>query len=90
MRRERCRSQPLRRLPLSSRRRPTPPPNGKKVLEPSAAARWRDVTLGAYLESKGYGEAFRRHYLLPMCAAVWSVPSAQVLEFPVTMLVRFW
>lgn len=25
-----------------------------------------------------------------MCAAVWSVPAAQVLEFPVQMLVRFW
>lgn len=61
-----------------------------QVLEPSAAAAFRDVTLAAYLETNGYSDAFRRHYLLPMCAAVWSVPNAQVLEFPVQMLVRFW
>ncbi|GBF87498.1 cyclopropane fatty acid synthase [Raphidocelis subcapitata] len=61
-----------------------------KVLEPSSAASYRDVALGAYLDSNGYSQAFRRHYLLPMCAAVWSVPNAQVLEFPIQMLVRFW
>lgn len=62
-----------------------------EVLPPAAsAARWRGATLAQYLEARGYGDAFRRHYLLPMCAAVWSVPNAQVLEFPVQMLVRFW
>jgi predicted NAD/FAD-binding protein len=49
-----------------------------KVLEPSAAASDRDMTLSAYLDKHRYGDAFRRHYLLPMCAAVWSVPNQQV------------
>lgn len=38
----------------------------------------REVTLAQYLERNGYSEAFRKHYLLPMCAAVWSVPNSQV------------
>lgn len=67
-----------------------PPPALSKVLEPPAAAAHRDVTLAQYLERNGYSAAFRRHYLLPMCAAVWSVPNEQVLAFPVQMLVRFW
>jgi predicted NAD/FAD-binding protein len=37
-----------------------------------------------------YGRAFRDNYLVPMSAAVWSVPAVKVLEFPVQMLVRFW
>ena len=61
-----------------------------QVLEPAQAAAYRDVTLAQYLERNRYSDAFSRHYLLPMCAAVWSVPNAQVLEFPVQMLVRFW
>jgi hypothetical protein len=49
-----------------------------QVLEPSAAAATRDMTLATYLDKHGYSDAFRRHYLLPMCAAVWSVPNQQV------------
>jgi predicted NAD/FAD-binding protein len=37
-----------------------------------------------------YGDAFRDNYVAPMCAAVWSVPYKQALEFPVQMLIRFW
>ncbi|KAK9821949.1 hypothetical protein WJX81_001503 [Elliptochloris bilobata] len=61
-----------------------------KVLRPEAAATYGSMSLGAYLIRHGYSEAFKRSYLLPMCAAVWSVPNVQVLEFPVAMLVRFW
>jgi hypothetical protein len=35
-------------------------------------------SLGQYIKEKGYSRAFVSHYLLPMCAAVWSVPNAQV------------
>ena len=48
------------------------------------------MALGEYLEKHGYSESFKTDYLLPMCAAVWSVPSRQVLAFPVQMLIRFW
>lgn len=49
-----------------------------QVLRPDAAAAYGAMSLGTYLERHGYSEAFKRNYLLPMCAAVWSVPNAQV------------
>ena len=53
--------------------------------------RWRPWTLlASQLSCFRYGQAFKDLYVLPMCAAVWSVPAAQVLDFPVQMLVRFW
>jgi predicted NAD/FAD-binding protein len=36
------------------------------------------MTLGQYLSLRRYGAAFRDLYVAPMCAAVWSVPNAQV------------
>ncbi len=46
-------------------------------------------SLGAYLEQYGFGAAFRDEHLVPMAAALWSAPSAQVLSFPARYLVRF-
>ena len=46
-------------------------------------------TLGAYLEMHGYGEAFRDEHIVPMASALWSSPSAQVLQFPARYLVQF-
>lgn len=48
-----------------------------------------DMTLGEYLQRKGYSEGFRRHYLLPMCAAIWSASRDVVLAFPLLFFVRF-
>jgi predicted NAD/FAD-binding protein len=39
---------------------------------------------------RSYGAAFRDLYVVPMSAAVWSVPGSKALHFPVQMLVRFW
>ncbi|GFR51020.1 hypothetical protein Agub_g13347 [Astrephomene gubernaculifera] len=61
-----------------------------KVLEPAVSHIYSDMTLAEYLAKHGYSAAFTDNYVVPMCAAVWSVPTAQVLEFPVRMLVRFW
>eukprot|EP00892_Ulva_mutabilis_P000826 jgi/Ulvmu1/10744/UM068_0034.1 len=61
-----------------------------KVLNEANADRYRDVTLGEYIKAEGYGEYFRNNYVVPMCAAVWSVPYTQAEQFPVQMLVRFW
>lgn len=61
-----------------------------KVLDPAQAHVFKGVTLGQYLQEQGYSESFKNNYVLPMCAAVWSVPNATVLAFPVQMLVRFW
>lgn len=46
-------------------------------------------TLGEYLETGGYGQAFREQHLVPMASALWSSPSARVLDFPARYLVQF-
>lgn len=51
---------------------------------------YSDMNLEGYLAKHGYSESFKRNYILPMCAAVWSVPARKVLEFPICMLIRFW
>ena len=61
-----------------------------RVLEAANEHIYKDMTLGQYLERHGYSESFKRNYVLPMCAAVWSVPAKSVLEFPICMLIRFW
>ncbi|EIE24233.1 cyclopropane fatty acid synthase [Coccomyxa subellipsoidea C-169] len=61
-----------------------------EVLKPGTSEKYAQHSLGQYIREKGYSRAFVTQYLLPMCAAVWSVPNAQVMEFPVVMLVRFW
>ena len=48
-----------------------------------------DISLGAYLDSHGYGDAFRNDYLLPMAAAIWSCPTEQMLAYPFHTFVRF-
>ncbi len=46
-------------------------------------------TLGEFLAAHGYGAAFRDEHLLPMAAALWSVPASRMLQFPAQYLVRF-
>jgi predicted NAD/FAD-binding protein len=46
-------------------------------------------TVGAYLDAGKYGRWFVDYYLLPMSAAIWSCPPAQVLEFPLHFLIAF-
>ena len=48
-----------------------------------------DTTLDEYLKAGGYGEQFILHYIVPMGAAIWSMPMAQMLNFPVEFFVRF-
>jgi predicted NAD/FAD-binding protein len=46
-------------------------------------------TLGDYLRSERYGDAFRDDHLVPMAAALWSAPARQILQFPARHLVAF-
>jgi len=48
-----------------------------------------DQSLGAYLTAHRYSSAFTERHILPMAAAIWSTPSAQVMAFPVGSFVRF-
>ena len=45
--------------------------------------------LGAFLAEGGYGEAFAEHYLLPMGAAIWSVPTKGLRAFPAKRIIEF-
>jgi predicted NAD/FAD-binding protein len=46
-------------------------------------------SLGKFLADEGLGDAFRDHYLLPVAAAIWSCPTASMLDFPAESLARF-
>ncbi len=48
-----------------------------------------DITLGDYLQQRGYGAAFRDEHLIPMASALWSSPATQILRFPARYLVQF-
>ena len=48
-----------------------------------------DRALGTYLSDEGYGAAFVEHHIVPMAAAIWSCPPAEILAFPVGTFVRF-
>lgn len=48
-----------------------------------------DISLGDYLAHNGYSAAFRDWYLLPMAAAIWSCPTAQMLAYPLSTFLRF-
>ena len=52
----------------------------RQVLEPANQRLYRDVTLGQYLVRHKYSRTFTYNYVVPMCAAVWSVPNANVRE----------
>ena len=48
-----------------------------------------DLTLGQYLQQRGYGQRFIDHYIVPMGAAIWSMSLADMLQFPLQFFVRF-
>ncbi|AMJ62021.1 NADH-ubiquinone oxidoreductase subunit 6 [Bosea sp. PAMC 26642] len=48
-----------------------------------------NVSLGDYLAAGGYGAAFRDDHLLPMAAAIWSAPCAEILSYPAAAFLRF-
>jgi predicted NAD/FAD-binding protein len=48
-----------------------------------------DITLGAFLRQGDYSGGFLDDHLLPMGAAIWSTPVAEMLEFPLLSFARF-
>lgn len=46
-------------------------------------------TLRDFLEQGAYSPSFAQWYLLPMGAAIWSCPAAQMLDYPLASFVRF-
>lgn len=48
-----------------------------------------DATIGKYLDARRFSASFRENYLIPMAAAIWSTPRAQMLEYPAQAFVTF-
>lgn len=47
-------------------------------------------SIGDWLDKRGYGEGFRRNYLIPMTASIWSTPPSLAFNsFPAITLLRF-
>lgn len=46
-------------------------------------------SLGAWLDARRLGKAFRENYLLPMGAAIWSTPANEMLAFPAESFLSF-
>lgn len=51
--------------------------------------KYMNCTLKDYVGEKGYGGEFLSRYLIPMGAAVWSMPPEEMMNFPAATLVRF-
>lgn len=47
------------------------------------------VSLGSYLDAKGYSPCFVDNHLLPMGAAIWSTTSADMRAYPLQAFIRF-
>jgi predicted NAD/FAD-binding protein len=48
-----------------------------------------DITLGEYLEARGYGSYFIDRYLVPMGSAIWSASTQMMAAFPLRFFVQF-
>jgi len=61
----------------------------KKTRELVDTPELKSLTLGEYLKSQAFGNDLMNAYILPMGAAIWSTPDAQMLEFPAASFARF-
>jgi predicted NAD/FAD-binding protein len=55
----------------------------------ATVARHPDLTLDELIVMLGLSDWFRRFYLLPMAAAIWSCPPREMLRFPAATLIGF-
>lgn len=47
------------------------------------------LTLGQYLTQNRYSKRFISHYIVPMGAAIWSMPTDEMLDFPLRFFITF-
>lgn len=48
-----------------------------------------ETSLGAWLDRHEYDETFRKNYILPMGAAIWSTPEREMLNYPAQSFFQF-
>lgn len=77
----------------------------RNLLRPQFVAMMRDVlrfnarartlatdptmTIREFLAQLGTGDWFRDYYILPLSGAIWSTPTAGILDFPAQAMIRF-
>ena len=61
----------------------------RTCLADRAAGHLASRSLGDYLDWRGFSPGFTNNYLVPMAAAIWSTPSARMLQFPAEHFVNF-
>jgi len=61
----------------------------KSALEDRAAGRLTSESIGAYLDRGQYSRRFREEYLVPMGAAIWSMPPQSLIDFPADSFIAF-
>lgn len=59
------------------------------ALRELAAAAPFPGSLGAFVETHRFSDGFREAYIYPMAGAIWSMPPAAVVDFPLVPLLRF-
>lgn len=61
----------------------------RQCLGDLAANKLSGLSLGNYLDKRKFSQRFRNEYLVPMGAAIWSTPAAEMLAFPVESFANF-
>jgi len=61
----------------------------QNVVEDAARPEHAGLTLQAYLDRNGYGEAFLRDHILPMGSCIWSSSLKDMQDYPLEAFVRF-
>lgn len=61
----------------------------KICIQDRKAGRLAQMSLGDYLNWRGFSPGFTNNYLVPMAAAIWSAPPKQMLEFPAENFIGF-
>ncbi|PWY96845.1 FAD/NAD(P)-binding domain-containing protein [Testicularia cyperi] len=50
----------------------------------------QEISIGQWLDERGYSHSFRKNYLIPMTASIWSTaPETALASFPAITLLRF-
>ena len=58
----------------------------KKFLENKKT---KDITLGSFIQKNQFSEVFIKNHIIPMCGAIWSTSSTDVLSMPTRYILKF-
>lgn len=61
----------------------------RQCLKDRDAGHLGKLSIGDYLNWRGFSPGFTNNYLVPMAAAIWSSPAARLLDFPAEHFVNF-